>query len=486
MPSDSQATPRVFISYSWTSEEHTAWVGDLGERLMSDGIDVVLDQWSLEDGHDIHVFMEKMVTDPGIKRVIIISDALYAAKADGRTGGVGTETQIISKEVYDSVDQTKFVPVVRERDNSGNATLPVYLRTRKYIDFSDRDKESEAYDQLLRNIFERPQRRKPALGAPPSHLFNDEAAKVTSAQKATRFCDFVKNGKGNPAAAFHDFADEFVANLQDLRMDYFHGDPSTWCARIRENIGSAAVHRDTFVDAVYTGAAYLPSQEFVPLLIDLLERLLQFRERPDAVSTFVRCSEDNYKFLCYELFLYTVASFVKAKKLSEARQLIDYQYVISRTFGGGDRQGYSFTCFNSYAESLEKTCAQQGNQRRYSVMADLIHDRATNKRLSFSDVLQSDALLCLAAEGQGWFPRCMVYAGSTGKLELFVRAANEDGLTTLKRFLKINTSQDLLKRIASDEVQRIFRCEMFWASGALACFNLEELQRRWGPPPTSS
>ena len=98
--------PRVFISYSWTSDDHTEWVADLAEKLMNDGgVDVVLDQWDLEDGHDVNAFMERMVTDPTIKRVIIISDALYAEKADGRKGGVGTEPQISSKKVYESVDQ---------------------------------------------------------------------------------------------------------------------------------------------------------------------------------------------------------------------------------------------------------------------------------------------------------------------------------------------------------------------------------------------
>ena len=97
MDAASHAAPKVFISYSWTSELHTAWVGDLGERLMNDGVDVILDQWSLEDGHDVNAFMERMVSDSSVKRVIIVSDKLYAAKADDRRGGVGTETQIISK-----------------------------------------------------------------------------------------------------------------------------------------------------------------------------------------------------------------------------------------------------------------------------------------------------------------------------------------------------------------------------------------------------
>ena len=57
--------PKVFISYSWSNDDHTAWVADLGERLMADGIIVVLDQWDLQDGQDLNDFMEQMVKRPG-------------------------------------------------------------------------------------------------------------------------------------------------------------------------------------------------------------------------------------------------------------------------------------------------------------------------------------------------------------------------------------------------------------------------------------
>jgi hypothetical protein len=195
-------SPKIFISYSWSSDEHIAWVASLGERLMSDGIDVILDQWSLEDGHDVNAFMEKMVSDPSIKRVVSVSDSVYASKANARKGGVGTETQIISEEVYDLVDQNKFIPILKERDEKGVEFLPIYLKSRKYIDFSDTDQEADAYDQLVRNIFERPKRRKPVLGKPPAHLFDELANSVSSAQKAKRFREIVTSGKGAPALAF--------------------------------------------------------------------------------------------------------------------------------------------------------------------------------------------------------------------------------------------------------------------------------------------
>ena len=73
-PKNHLKRPKIIISYSWTSETHTQWVADLGENLASDGVEVVLDQWDLEEGHDLNAFMEKMVNDPTINRVIIISD----------------------------------------------------------------------------------------------------------------------------------------------------------------------------------------------------------------------------------------------------------------------------------------------------------------------------------------------------------------------------------------------------------------------------
>lgn len=36
-------TPKVFISYSWHSEENKIRVQRSAERLMSDGVDVILD-----------------------------------------------------------------------------------------------------------------------------------------------------------------------------------------------------------------------------------------------------------------------------------------------------------------------------------------------------------------------------------------------------------------------------------------------------------
>ena len=60
--------------------------------MRNDGIDVVIDVWDLRPGNDNYAFMERMVTDKSVTRVLIFSDSDYATKADARTGGVGTES----------------------------------------------------------------------------------------------------------------------------------------------------------------------------------------------------------------------------------------------------------------------------------------------------------------------------------------------------------------------------------------------------------
>jgi SEFIR domain len=201
-------TPKVFLSYSWTNEDHVNWVVRLAERLVGDGVDVVLDQWALKEGHDMHAFMEQMVTEPTVSKVLAVCDQLYAEKADGRRGGVGKETQIISPEVYAKTKQEKFIPLVREWNEDvtpREAYLPVYFKNAIYIDFSDDERFEESYERLLRNIYGRPERKKPQLGQPPAHLFVVHETHVKTAGKLDRLKDAVQRGKPHTQAMLQEY-----------------------------------------------------------------------------------------------------------------------------------------------------------------------------------------------------------------------------------------------------------------------------------------
>jgi hypothetical protein len=128
MSNSNSKPPRAFISYSWSSLAHEAFIKELATDLTEYGIHVVYDKWDLQEGDDKYAFMEQMVTDEAIDKVILVCDREYADKADARKGGVGAETQIVSKEVYEKVgggdSPRRFVAIATELDDHGEAYLP--------------------------------------------------------------------------------------------------------------------------------------------------------------------------------------------------------------------------------------------------------------------------------------------------------------------------------------------------------------------------
>ena len=123
--------PKVFISYSWTTEEYKKRVLNLAIRLRNNGVNVILDQWDLKPGHDMFAFMEQSIRDA--EKVLILCEAGYVSKANDRIGGVGAETQIITSDVYGKHKQEKFIPVIMEHP----ITLPSYLRSRYAVIVND-------------------------------------------------------------------------------------------------------------------------------------------------------------------------------------------------------------------------------------------------------------------------------------------------------------------------------------------------------------
>lgn len=172
--------PKVFVSYGWTSQAHKELVRSWADRLIDDGIEVILDVYDLREGDDKYAFMEQMVTDPSVSHVLVVCDRHYGEKADDRVGGVGTESQIISKEVYERVQQSKFIPIVCEFDREGKPYLPTFLESRIWIDFSTSAFANENWERLVRCLYGKPQYMKPNLGKAPDYIASDTPAPANS------------------------------------------------------------------------------------------------------------------------------------------------------------------------------------------------------------------------------------------------------------------------------------------------------------------
>jgi len=163
---EEERVPKIFISYSHDSPDHKKWVGELASRLVKNGINVILDQWDLGLGDDIAKFMEKSVTESD--RVLMICTETYVRKADEGKGGVGYEAMIVSGELVRDLGTSKFIPVVRQKDD--NSVLPKSVSTRFYVDLNDNQNLDEQFELLLRKLHEVPAFQKPQLGKNPFQL----------------------------------------------------------------------------------------------------------------------------------------------------------------------------------------------------------------------------------------------------------------------------------------------------------------------------
>lgn len=140
--------PQVFISYSWDSPEHRAWVAQLAMTLRQNGVEVVLDQWHVRPGEDLAHFMARSVRESD--RVLMLCTETYVQKAQQRQGGVGYEQMLVTAQMMREVGTAKFIPIVRQ--SGYPRRLPDELAVRMYVDLSDGPDQHINLQHLVREL----------------------------------------------------------------------------------------------------------------------------------------------------------------------------------------------------------------------------------------------------------------------------------------------------------------------------------------------
>ncbi|MES5323620.1 SEFIR domain-containing protein [Alcaligenes phenolicus] len=438
--------PKLFISYSWSNAEHEQWVINLASELRESGVDVILDKWDLKEGHDAVAFMEKMVTDPDIKKVAIICDEKYAAKADGRAGGVGTETQIISREVYENQAQEKFVAVVCGKDESGKAYLPTYYKSRIYIDLSEADRYADNFERLLRWIFDKPLYVKPELGNKPSFLSEGEHVLLGTTAIFKRCIDAIKNHKAHAAGAFDDYCTAFSENLERFRISKSEGE---FDDAVINNIEEFLPFRNEVIQLFIAVAQYAPEEQFIHRMHRFLESMIPYMSRTHGISQWSDWDFDNYKFIVHELFLYALAILLKHDRIEQANYLLQQQYYLPGNSEYGRDTMVSFTVFRENLHSFDHRNQRLG-LRRLSLRADLLKNRCTGIGIDFRYLLQADFVAFMRAEVETqdtynqWWPETLVLLGHfNSPFEIFARSVSKSYFNNSKVLLSIEVPKDL-------------------------------------------
>ncbi|CAE6840442.1 hypothetical protein R69746_06898 [Paraburkholderia aspalathi] len=440
--------PSLFISYSWSNPAHEQWVIDLAERLTHDGVYVTLDKWDLREGHDAHAFMEQMVTKAEIKKVAIIFDKEYARKADDRDRGVGTETRLITGEIYKQSSQEKFVAVIAEKDEEGNPYVPAYYSGRIYIDLANASRIEEEYERLLRWIFDRPLYSRPPIGTAPSFLNDKPVLRLGNTCDLKRVLDHLREGKSAASATLDDYLTGVADAFEGLRIKRENG--VEFDQQVVESIESFLSTREDLLSVMRTLARYQPSEDNVTKMQRFFEKLLRYYGPSANVNSYNESDFDNYKFIIQELYLYCITLLLEEERFEQVRFLVETDLYVERNHFFGNEQMVPPSVINCHLESLGYR-----NQRlklsRQSLHSDFLNQRNKPSGVPFVSLVQADIVLFLALSKKGlrWWPDTSLFLTS-GRvtLPLFARATSRKFFSKIRPVLGGDSIEQFKARIS--------------------------------------
>lgn len=150
--------PKVFISYSHDSNDYKDWVIAFSNRLILEGIDVILDQYDLILGDKNPKFMEENIANSDF--VVMLVSKKYKEKANNREGGVGYETDLVTGEISVHGNRRKFIPILVKIDYS---EVPEYLTGTNALRITNLFNYDKEYEELYK-VLTNQTLKKPKLG----------------------------------------------------------------------------------------------------------------------------------------------------------------------------------------------------------------------------------------------------------------------------------------------------------------------------------
>lgn len=408
--------PKVFISYSWSSEEI---VVPLAERLVSHGVDIILDKWSLKEGQDKYAFMERCVNDPTITKVLIVCDKKYADKANSRTGGVGDETVIISGEIYGQMEQEKFIPIIAEVDDEGQPYLPTYIKSRIYINLADEVKYEEEYEKLLRNIYEKPLYRKPKLGTRPDWIDHEN-------KNLFPLTDLVRQIKGanlekKQLSCVNRFLDEYIETLKSYNEQVeINGEQVFKCFVEMKSV------RDIFLD--FISVLSETDLKFSDIIGDAFEKM--YNKLTNArgfnldMHTYSSSNFEIYNIHIWELFI-CIITFLRHRELyKEIHDLLTRTYFLTLNCFDNKITATNYCQFRFHSNLVEEQYKRKTEYKnKFTLLGDTICTQREKKPIyTRESMAEADLFLYQVrnayqlAENMEqyyncyWFPTLYIYA----------------------------------------------------------------------------
>lgn len=159
---EGKENPAVFISYSHDSPEHADKILTFSNRLRSEGIDTVLDQYEESPPEGWPMWMDRQIKAADF--VLMICTEIYYKRVMGEEEsgiglGVKWEGNLIYQPIYNAdTKNTKFIPVLVDGSKTDCIPTPMQGATHYKVE------TSQGYEELYRRLTHQPKTIKQKLG----------------------------------------------------------------------------------------------------------------------------------------------------------------------------------------------------------------------------------------------------------------------------------------------------------------------------------
>ena len=466
--------PKVFISYAWTSDAYVNKVAAFASSLIDIGIDVLFDKFEMKPGNELNDFMEKSVKDSTVTHVLLLLNKTYKDKADNRVGGVGKETQILSEELYNNVSQTKIIPVVFEKGDNGEIYKPTYLGSTYFVDLSDESKYDSEFKLLVKSIYGETIYRKPELGKTPNWVTEEItfAPKISLQFASLKTQTNIDINNQNYIQYLEDITKKILD--YDLIIDNTSNNNEFYNSYLEKNTGLLPI-RDEFLELV-KNSFYVKSPE---------KKIASFFEKTyNGLKNLNSQYKELLSILIHELFIYSVAFFLKAEKYSEIGYLLGKSYSVNHY---GERLSTYSAFYSTQHNYLDNAVNLRDDKNYFTGTGNLWIENLKVDFCSKADFTLAD-IICFNYSLFGyrtdlsmhWFPVIYVYGGSrySGEnvlAEFAVRLKTQEFIQDCLHLFNFNTQDDFLTRYKEVEKQyqdgklREYRYQSSWDSAPLLC-----------------
>jgi Tfp pilus assembly protein PilF len=289
--------PKVFVSYSHDSLEHSDRVRELSDRLRADGIDCILDQYEISPPEGWPRWTDREIRVAEFV-LMICTETYYRRVMGEETPGIGLGVRWEGNSIYQHLYNAgtvnpKFIPVLLEPGNVEYIPTPLQGVARYAV------QTEEGYEDLYRRLTNQPKHLKPELG---------EVRKLTPLAPKERKQDFFAASLTNLPFERNPFFTGREKILKDLHEAFGKKSAGSMTQAIsglgglgktQTAIEYAYRHRDDYKEVFWSRAdsELALSIGFVEIarLLDLPEKDAQNPD--DAVRAVIRWLENNSGWL---------------------------------------------------------------------------------------------------------------------------------------------------------------------------------------------